>query len=294
MVLISLSYRIDQALGRKVKILRESHKVHYNGEAVSSRVAKSGRRSNIAMGSIAIIGEGNSLFGAGLRTMLHDSRQFSKIHQAKSYAEILEQLERFPSARLLTIDFSMPEMRDENRLRQLRLRYPSCCLVIVADSLFRNDILLALSAGAHGYIPTRLPFNEIADAFKAILSGKIFVPKEIAMVGSSEPNMAAANDTAMTAREREVMALVASGNSNKMIARFLSLSEGTVKAHIHASYRKLGVKNRVSAAAALAQTWLLFLICPFFIAPVSVSDVSDRAEFNGEVALVERARRLTA
>ncbi|MGL4639812.1 MAG: LuxR C-terminal-related transcriptional regulator [Shewanella sp.] len=206
----------------------------------------------MAVGSIAIVGGGNSLFGVGLKTVLQDAKQFAKIVQAQSYVEILEQLERHRSSRLLTVDLAMPEIRQPNHIRQIRMRYPKLCLVVIADSLCRADMLMALSAGAHGYVPTVMPFDEILYAFKRILSGEIFVPKEIADLELEKISTVAARNGAMTAREREIMELVASGNSNKMIARFLNLSEGTVKAHIHTTYRKLGVKNRASATAALA------------------------------------------
>lgn len=208
-------------------------------------------------GSVAIIGEMNSLFGAGLRAILHDVMQFSKIYEAKSYSEILAHLEKSHSTRLLAVDFAIPEIRDEHSLRQLRLNFPSLYLVVVSDSLSRTDMLHVLAAGAHGYVPTSLPFDQIVEAFKTVLSGQIFVPTQIADIDVEQDEADDTFDAIITAREREVLNLVAQGNSNKMIARVLQMSEGTVKAHVSASYRKLGVNNRVSAAALFDQKFRL-------------------------------------
>ncbi len=212
--------------------------------------------------SIAIVGEANSLFGAGLRAMLHNGMHFSKVFEARSYAEILMRLEQSPSARLLTVDFAMPGMRDADRLRQLRLQFPQLRLAVVSDSLCRDDMLLAITGGAHGYVPTSLCFDDITRALNIILSGKIYVPVEIAILESDTSLPTAANDadtpTLMSVRQREVIQLIARGNSNKLIARALNLSEGTVKAHVSAAYRKMGVNNRASAAAALSQIPIIF------------------------------------
>jgi DNA-binding NarL/FixJ family response regulator len=205
----------------------------------------------MAADSVAIIGEVNSIFGAGLRAMLQASMHFSKIQMAASLQDVLRQLDRFQNARLLVLDFAMPGVRDTKRLREIRLQHPSLYLVIVTESLNRSDILFALSAGAHGYVSSNLPFDEIVEAFSLILAGKIYVPREISIISSAEPESELANVAGLSVRERQVMALVAKGHSTKMIAGLLDLSEGTVKVHISASFRKLGVKNRISAAALL-------------------------------------------
>ena len=90
-------------------------------------------------------------------------------------------------------------------------------------------------------------------AFEAILSGHIYVPPLVSDVtvktgvGGGHP----VSSAALTDRQFEVLKLVAAGRSNKEIARSLFIAEGTVKVHITAAFRALGVHNRVSAAAAL-------------------------------------------
>jgi DNA-binding NarL/FixJ family response regulator len=206
---------------------------------------------------IAIVGASCSLFGAGLGSLLSERMRFSKIVPARTHQEIAKRLQHSPATRLLTVDLEMPGMRDVDRLRKLRMQFPSLYVVVVSDSPCREDMLLALAGGAHGYVPTSMPFDEIASAFSTILSGQIYVPAEIANLEPKRPRVKADNDCALSTdvskRQREVMALIARGNSNKQIARILSLSEGTIKTHISAAYRKLGVNNRASATAALGQ-----------------------------------------
>lgn len=201
--------------------------------------------------SLAIVGETNSLFGAGLCKLLNDFKHFSEIHLARSHSDILYKLGKHSSSGLLVVGPTMLEIRNPDIIHKLRIDYPLIQLVLMSDSLARSDMLLALSAGVHGYIPTSLSFDHTVEAFREILLGKIYVPKEIADVYQAPKQAELANSPVMTQRENEVIKLVAQGNSNKMIAHLLHLSEGTVKAHVHAVYRKLGVNNRVSAAAAI-------------------------------------------
>jgi DNA-binding NarL/FixJ family response regulator len=136
-------------------------------------------------------------------------------------------------------------------------------VVVVSASKRRNDILLALEAGAHGYVPKGLGVAELASALKTIRSGTIYVPASMAHLGGTEdeptPLMNAAakgNATSggtaphLTPRQAEVLAFMVEGRSNKEIARALNLGEGTVKVHVAALFRTLGVTSRSAAAAA--------------------------------------------
>ena len=139
-------------------------------------------------------------------------------------------------------------------------------------------MLLALEAGAHGYIPKGLGAVELSAAIQALRSGVIYVPASLADLSgtASEPMPLLARATTvrgtsadesepasltfrrastasaphLTPRQAQVLALLIEGLSNKAIARELGLGEGTVKVHMAALFRALGVTSRAGAAAA--------------------------------------------
>jgi DNA-binding NarL/FixJ family response regulator len=119
----------------------------------------------------------------------------------------------------------------------------------------REDILLALQAGVNGYISKSMGLKELSSALEQILGGKVYVPASIASLGitgsADEITATAAPDAAptLTPRQKDVLTLIVKGNSNKEIARGLGLGEGTIKVHLAALFRVLGVHSRSAAAA---------------------------------------------
>jgi DNA-binding NarL/FixJ family response regulator len=119
----------------------------------------------------------------------------------------------------------------------------------------REDVLLALQAGVNGYIAKSMGLKELSSALKQIVGGTVYVPASIAslsITGSADEIAATATaDLApiLTPRQKDVLTLIVKGNSNKEIARGLGLGEGTVKVHLAALFRTLGVRSRSAAAA---------------------------------------------
>jgi DNA-binding NarL/FixJ family response regulator len=158
-----------------------------------------------------------------------------------------------------TIDLSMPGMNGVTSLAGIRIVCPHVRLVVVTASERREDILQALDAGAHGFIPRTYRTTDMLAAFRTILEGRIFVPPNLAEKGArascntlrARPSHPGGSPI-LSPRQRSVMDLLALGRSNKEIARELEMAEGTVKIHVNAIYRTLGARNRVSAVAAVA------------------------------------------
>ena len=196
----------------------------------------------------------NSLAAAGLRSILRDQLEFGEVLVAGSIFEIESCLLQAPTASLLVLDSETARNAIPDRLLSLRETYPDLRIAILADRLAREDILAALSSGVHGYAGVRQPLAEIVDALRDVAQGRISVAAEVAAVPAAQPAIPrAAYFPKVSLRQHDVLRLLAEGNSNKDIARTLRLSEGTVKAHIAAAYRKLRVHNRTQAVAALSR-----------------------------------------
>ena len=202
-----------------------------------------------------LIADSHSLCRAGLAAMFERDLEIAAVDEVGDFPAMLARLAEAPRIEMLTLDLNLAGMRGTTDLRRLRTEYPRLLVVVVAATRDRELVLDALGAGVHGYVPKDLPADEMLSAFSAVLSGQIYVPalvSDISGMRRAEPQPVPREHSAvLTARQYEVLCLLASGQSNKEIARALRIAEGTVKVHVTAAFRILGVHNRVGAAAAL-------------------------------------------
>jgi DNA-binding NarL/FixJ family response regulator len=202
-----------------------------------------------------LVADNHPLCRAGLATMLTCDLGVTGLSEAGNFSETLTMLAHGSGIGLVTVNLGLPGMGRAQGLRQLRTEFPSVRVVVVTETRDRDSILEALDAGVHGYIPKGLSAQEMVAAFRSVIAGQIYVPALISDVSvkptpprtSHDPMQ----DACLTDRQFEVLGLLAAGHSNKEIARALRIAEGTVKVHITAAFRMLGVHNRVSAAAAI-------------------------------------------
>ncbi|MXN78622.1 DNA-binding response regulator [Burkholderia sp. 4701] len=127
----------------------------------------------------------------------------------------------------------------------------------VVAGVCRRSIADALLAGAAGIIDRHASADDFADALDRIASGEIYVPAGDGGAGPGRPfGLPAGDDRAferLTPRQRDVLRLLAEGKSNKQICRVLNVAEGTIKNHLYALFRQIGVSNRTEAALWLAR-----------------------------------------
>jgi DNA-binding NarL/FixJ family response regulator len=210
---------------------------------------------------IALIADPDQYFRLALETILTARLGFSSVIQAASLDEALDRLLEQPNASMGLFELNMPGMMSATSLTAVRDCFPNVRVAVVSTSIRRQDILMALDAGVHGYIPKNVSPDELTTALKMVLDGAVYVPPSVASTASlalegqvlttqvpksSPPDM-------LTQRQREVLELLLEGKSNKEIARTLNLGEGTVKIHMAAVFRTFGVNTRAAAAAAGAQ-----------------------------------------
>lgn len=202
-----------------------------------------------------LIADDHELFRSGLRQLVIDELGASEVREAASFEDALELLTDGGGGDLILVDLRMPGMAGAETLAALRDGFPSAKVAVVSAWEERAEIIAALSAGVHGYIPKSLPSAEIAGAIRQMLDGRIFVP---AAIGRREPGepvevepSAGEGVEKLTARQKDVLGQLLRGKSSKEIARALDIAEGTVKIHLAAIYRALGVRTRAEAIAKL-------------------------------------------
>ncbi len=202
-----------------------------------------------------LLADDHALFRHGLRLLLDDAVDITWFDEAGSLDAALELLEAGLPPDLMLFDLRMPGMAGGATLRALRAQCPDAKLAVVSASEAREDILDALGAGAHGYIPKSSSPEQLVAALRLIVAGGIYVPPALAALAEAEqaerrPTARAtppAEAIRLTDRQNEVMALLAEGMSTKEIARELDRGEGTVKIHLAAIYRALNARNRTEA-----------------------------------------------
>lgn len=157
---------------------------------------------------------------------------------------------------LAIVDLTMPGMTSPRDIVRLRASRPDLRVVVLSGSENRSDILAALEAGAHGYIPKREPTNLVIKRIRHVMAGEIYVPPSVAdmvseMHEAAEPAAGGTSqlDNVLTPRQREVLLLITEGMSNKEIGRRLGVAEGTVKMHVATILKAIGANNRAHAAA---------------------------------------------
>jgi DNA-binding NarL/FixJ family response regulator len=210
--------------------------------------------------TIALVADEHEIYRAGLAALLKRDFGYADILEAGSLDEALEQLDRSGKITFAIFDLALPGMSGGSSLQNVRRIFPGLRLAVMTGCARREDILLALTAGVHGFVPKTFSSCEIAQAIGLVLNHQIFVPSSLAelprsssMVVSWPAPAAPSKASNLTRRQREVLDLLANGKSNKEIARALDLSAGTVKVHVHALFQALGVHNRASAVAVVAR-----------------------------------------
>ncbi|MEO5373179.1 MAG: response regulator transcription factor [Alphaproteobacteria bacterium] len=213
-----------------------------------------------------LIADDHGLFREGLRLVLQqlDSNlqvvEASDFHQAVAAATSGENLD----LSLVLLDLSMPGMPWQEALAALRANTPDLPVVILSATDDRPLVMQAVKLGASGFIPKSSNSRVMLGALQLVLSGGVYLPPALVEQSPSGQShhsrgeaMADGTEGAiLTPRQREVLALVGEGKSNKEVARLLELSEGTVKLHVTAILKALNVNNRTRAVVAASQLGL--------------------------------------
>lgn len=174
---------------------------------------------------------------------------------AESFDALQAKLGEAPDIDLVIVDLDLPGMSGEVGLRYLTARHPGVRVAVLFGSL--NENKLDVSAIDHtAPVTDQLPESSLLEALGLILSGAGHaLPSTTGSILPGHPTTAQLTflDHELTTRQRDVLRLLSQGQSNREIAHGLGIAEGTVKVHVNAAFRGLGVHNRVSAAVAFRE-----------------------------------------
>ena len=137
-----------------------------------------------------------------------------------------------------------------SEVRNLQAQVPEAPVLVLGLQEVQLPLArAALQAGARGFIHAQMPPQQIVRALEVALEGKVVLPRELLKALVEEEQSSTENLSRLSPKQREILAMVAEGLSNAQIARRSFLSKSTIKQHLRAAYKVLGVKNRTEAAA---------------------------------------------
>lgn len=152
------------------------------------------------------------------------------------------------------MDLRLPGMSGVDAIRAIRSTNPAARFVVLTTYEGDADIHRALEAGAQGYVIKGMPYQTLVEALQRVHKGGRFLPPPVARaLASRMPN------SDLSAREQEVLVLLASGKCNKDIAAQLGITEATVKSHVSAILVRLDVNDRTEAVVTALQRGLVHL-----------------------------------
>lgn len=203
-----------------------------------------------------LIADDHPLFREALKGALSAKFEGLEVFESSDFDSTLQVLSEQEDLDILLLDLHMPGNGDLYGLIRIREEYPSLPIAVVSGSEDVNIVSKVMGYGAMGFIPKSSSSDDIASAINQILEGDTWLPKELKNKVAEiegEDREIAAQVASLTPQQYRVLQYLHEGLLNKQIAYELHISEATVKAHITAIFRKLGVYNRTQAILIAAK-----------------------------------------
>ncbi|MBB3189477.1 response regulator [Halomonas cerina] len=214
-----------------------------------------------------MVADDHPLFREAIAAVIEAGLPACRLLEAESLAEALHRAEACEELDLVLLDLDLPDAEGLAGLRALRAAHPWLPIAILSADQERRTILDAIDLGAVGYIPKSTPRRELLTALARLLEGQLYLPSDIIRRPPAAARRAPPADddvrqhlAQLTDKQLEVLICLTRGASNKVIARELDIAETTVKTHVSAILRKLGVAGRVQAILAAGEVDLEALL----------------------------------
>lgn len=197
----------------------------------------------------------HALFRDGMHYVLRQLDEQIEILDAGNFSAALAQAEQHPDLDLVLLDLNLPGAEGIPSVKLFHTRFPALPLVVISASDHRDDIEKVLNNGAMGFISKMSNADAMVQALRLVLDGGVYLPPQLlqrAVSGAEQhPRVDRrswrTNEFGLTARQMDVLHLLAEGQSNKVIADAMGLAEGTVKIHVAAIFSALRVNRRADA-----------------------------------------------
>jgi DNA-binding NarL/FixJ family response regulator len=183
-----------------------------------------------------IIAEDQTIVRQGLRSLISSNEAFEVVGEAGDGLEAIRAVEKW-HPHLVLLDLSMPKMNGIAAIKEIRERFPETRILALTIHKTEEHILAAFESGADGYMLKDAPEDDLAKAMETVVSGQFYISPSVSekvLLGYLEGRKALKSETSwdtLTQREKEVLKLVAEGNTSKEIADFLCISWKTVEKH---------------------------------------------------------------
>ena len=202
------------------------------------------------------IADDHPLFRNALLGVLNTHLPDATITESSDLEPTLHALEQNPDIDLLLLDLHMPGSQDLFGLVTVREKFPTIPLIVISAREDTETISRCMGHGSSGFIPKSSSPATIKTAIEQVIDGEAWVPPSVRQslrrIDSEERDLAA-KVAALTPQQYRVLCFLREGWLNKQIAYEIGVTEATVKAHITAIFRKLGVSNRTQAVITLSK-----------------------------------------
>lgn len=179
------------------------------------------------------------------------------IGQASNGVEALNLLKKI-SPDIILMDLLMPDMNGLEAITQIIKLNPQAKILVLTSMEDEDKVVAAIQAGALGYFPKTAPRSYLLEAIRKVVDGIPYMPSGITLKlfqGLRKIKTVSTNDSQnpLTARQQEILMLIAEGKTDEDISNILHLQESTVRAHVHHTLQRLGLENRSQAVAFVHQ-----------------------------------------
>jgi DNA-binding NarL/FixJ family response regulator len=205
---------------------------------------------------IILIRDDHPLFREGLQFVLSDLKDGLSFTDAPGLNDVRD--EDLQNADLVLLDLGISDSNGIESLIKLRALNPPGAIVIISSDDDPYLIRDCIEEGAAGFIPKTSQPAVLIAALSLVLAGGIYLPPRSLADQVEIKTISAENEAVnkLTDRQRTALLLAGRGHPNKTIALHMAIAEGTVKLHLHAAFKTLGVKNRTEAVFLISRTGL--------------------------------------
>ncbi len=207
-----------------------------------------------------VIADDHSLVRQGLRRYLEMAGDIEVVGEAANGREVLAMLGNGGGPDIVLLDIRMPEMDGLEAARRIKQRHPEVGVIMLTAYDDRQFVVEAVRAGARGYVLKARDAEHLIQTVRLVAGGNMVIDPQLVVALADELSQSKERDRkaeTLTAREVEVLQLLAFGHTNKDIAERLFISPDTVKTHLEHIFEKLGASDRTAAVAEALRRHLI-------------------------------------